>query len=129
MSDTDDKVVFDEQEQKVEVMSDRTHLNRLFTNLIRNGLEAVPLGRQAIVVIRMNTSHDYVVIEFKDNGDGIPAELQQKIFYPNFTTKTSGTGLGLAICKGIVEQMKGDIWFTTQPNEGSKFFVKLPLIK
>jgi two-component system, NtrC family, nitrogen regulation sensor histidine kinase NtrY len=129
MSDTDDKVIFDEKEQEVEVMSDRTHLNRLFTNLIRNGLEAVPHGRQAIVVIRMNTSHDYVVIEFKDNGDGIPAELQQKIFYPNFTTKTSGTGLGLAICKGIVEQMKGDIWFTTQPNEGSKFFVKLPLVK
>jgi two-component system, NtrC family, nitrogen regulation sensor histidine kinase NtrY len=127
MSDTDDEVFFTDGEKEVFVMSDKTHLNRLFTNLIRNGLEAVPPGRKAVVVIKMDIRNEYVIIEFKDNGDGIPADLQQKIFYPNFTTKTSGTGLGLAICKGIVEQMKGDIWFTTEPGLGSSFFVKLPI--
>ncbi len=127
MSDTDEEIIFTSEEKNVLVFADKTHLNRLFTNLIRNGLEAVPPGRKAIVKIYLEQEVENIIIEFKDNGDGIPAELQQKIFYPNFTTKTSGTGLGLAICKGIVEQMKGDIWFRTERNQGSSFFVKLPI--
>ncbi len=68
-----------------------------------------------------------VVISIKDHGDGIEPSLRDKIFYPNFTTKTSGTGLGLAMCKGIVEAMKGEIWFETETGNGTTFFVKLPV--
>jgi signal transduction histidine kinase len=63
----------------------------------------------------------------KDNGHGIPEDMQSKIFTPNFTTKTSGTGLGLAMCKGIVEQSHGRIWFETSEGMGTSFFVELPL--
>jgi signal transduction histidine kinase len=66
-----------------------------------------------------------VIIE--DNGTGIPEEMKNKIFSPNFTTKTSGTGLGLAMCKGIVEQAKGEIWFETNASKGTSFHVTLPL--
>jgi signal transduction histidine kinase len=66
-------------------------------------------------------------VAIADNGDGIPQEMQVKIFTPNFTTKTSGTGLGLAMCKGIVEQAGGRIWFATKEGEGTTFFVQLPL--
>jgi signal transduction histidine kinase len=52
--------------------------------------------------------------------------MQQKIFSPNFTTKTSGTGLGLAICKAIVEKANGNIWFETQQSKGTTFFVTFP---
>jgi Signal transduction histidine kinase len=54
--------------------------------------------------------------------------MQERIFVPNFTTKSSGTGLGLAMCKGIVEQAKGDIWFETKPGSGTTFFIRLPLV-
>jgi len=63
----------------------------------------------------------------RDNGEGIPSDVQERIFVPNFTTKTSGTGLGLAMCKGIVEQAKGRIWFETTQGAGTVFHVELPL--
>ena len=49
--------------------------------------------------------------------------MQSRIFIPNFTTKSSGTGLGLAMCKGIVEQVKGKIWFETKKGEGNNIFM------
>lgn len=109
------------------LMADKTQLNRLFTNLIRNAIEAAG-EEEAVVELHVDLRNDKAVVAVRDNGQGIPAELQQKIFYPNFTTKTSGTGLGLAMCKSIVEQMKGEIWFTTEQQKGSTFFVELPLL-
>jgi two-component system, NtrC family, nitrogen regulation sensor histidine kinase NtrY len=68
-----------------------------------------------------------LLIEISDNGTGIPAEIQPRIFMPNFTTKSSGTGLGLAICKAIVEKANGQIWFRTAAGDGTTFYVELPL--
>jgi signal transduction histidine kinase len=111
------------------IYADRTHVNRLFTNLIQNAIQAVPQSRIAKVEIEESQKEDAILIVVKDNGQGIEETMRQKIFTPNFTTKTSGTGLGLAMCKGIVEQAKGKIWFTTVTGEGSSFFVELPLAK
>lgn len=119
---------YDKPDQSVFIMADKTQLNRLFTNLIRNALESVPTDRKATVSIHYTVTGNTVLIRVQDNGDGIEPELQEKIFYPNFTTKTSGTGLGLAMCKSIVEQMKGEIWFTTEQGNGSTFFIELPVI-
>ena len=69
------------------------------------------------------------VVKVTDNGEGIPLEMQSKIFIPNFTTKSSGTGLGLAMSKTIVEQAKGKIWFETVEGEGTTFFVELPILR
>ena len=68
------------------------------------------------------------LVSIKDNGNGIRAEMVNKIFAPNFTTKTSGTGLGLAMCKGIVETLNGRIWFETKEGEWTCFFVELPVV-
>jgi signal transduction histidine kinase len=68
-----------------------------------------------------------VQIEVKDNGSGIPAEVQEKIFMPNFTTKSSGMGLGLALVKNSVEQANGKITFSTIPGEGTTFIILIPL--
>ena len=70
---------------------------------------------------------EYITISIADNGGGIPAHMQDKIFTPNFTTKTSGTGLGLAMSKSIAEQARGDIWFETNEGTGTTFYVRLPL--
>jgi nitrogen fixation/metabolism regulation signal transduction histidine kinase len=112
----------------VMVDADRTHINRLFTNLIQNALQAIPEGKQANIVIEETINDNRILITVMDNGCGIPDELRSKIFTPNFTTKTSGTGLGLAMCKGIVEESKGNIWFQTSM-EGTTFFVELPLVE
>ncbi len=113
--------------QQVFIHSDRTHINRLFTNLIQNAIQAVPNYNTVKIEIDEELLDDKVLIKVKDNGMGITEELQAKIFTPNFTTKTSGTGLGLAMSKGIVEQAKGKIWFETKAGEGTTFFVELPV--
>ena len=114
---------------QVIVNADRTHVNRLFTNLILNAMQAIPADRNVEIDIDEELSDEHVLIKIQDNGNGIEEELQSKIFTPNFTTKTSGTGLGLAMSKGIVEQAKGKIWFETKPGVGTTFFVELPVYK
>lgn len=110
------------------IMGDKTQVNRLFTNLIRNAIEAVATTQKPIVELSYFADNYEVTVLINDNGDGIDEDMQEKIFYPNFTTKTSGTGLGLAMCKSIVEQMKGSISFETESGKGTTFFVKLPVV-
>ncbi len=112
--------------EKIWVQADSTHLNRLFTNLVLNALQAVPEDTRPQITIDQTVSEGKVLLIIRDNGEGIPDSVQPQIFTPNFTTKTSGTGLGLAMCKRIVEQMNGQIWFETSP-QGTSFFVQLPL--
>ncbi len=115
--------------QQVMVEADRTHINRLFTNLIQNAIQAVPEGNEVHIHIDEELQENKIQIRITDNGMGIPENMRSQIFTPNFTTKTSGTGLGLAMCKGIVEQAKGAIWFETTTGQGTTFFVELPLYK
>jgi len=111
---------------EVEVYCDKMQVNRLFTNLIKNAIEAYDETAMPNIDIRLFNQRRDVIIAVKDSGSGIDEELRSKIFNPNFTTKSSGTGLGLAICKAIVEHAGGKIWFTTS-TEGTSFYVKLPL--
>ena len=111
----------------VMINADKTHINRLFTNLIQNAMQAVPDYKTPQIIITEKIENDKVLLTIKDNGIGIPKAMQSKIYTPNFTTKTSGTGLGLAMCKGIVEQSHGKIWFETSEDKGTSFFVELPI--
>lgn len=114
---------------KVLVFADKTQLNRLFTNLMQNALEAASSRDIRIVRMHEELEADHIVVSVTDNGEGIPEQTRSKIFTPNFTTKSSGTGLGLAMSKGIVEQARGEIWFTTVEGEGSVFYVRLPVLR
>jgi signal transduction histidine kinase len=82
-----------------------------------------------VISVSEEVRDDTIIVKVSDNGEGIPAEMQSKIFIPNFTTKSSGTGLGLAMSKTIVEQAKGSIWFETVEGEGTTFYVELPLLR
>ena len=68
------------------------------------------------------------LVTFKDNGKGIPDEIRDKLFQPNFTTKSAGMGMGLAISYNIVRSLGGKIWYETVINQGTIFFVQLPLM-
>jgi nitrogen fixation/metabolism regulation signal transduction histidine kinase len=110
--------------EKAMVNADKTQMNRLFTNLFTNAVQACKENSICRIEVNENMEDNKIVISIKDNGEGIAPEMQERIFIPNFTTKSSGTGLGLAMCKGIVEQAKGKIWFETKPGKGATFFVE-----
>jgi signal transduction histidine kinase len=112
-----------------EVFADRNHLTRVLNNLFKNAIQAVPDGRKGIIDISLYQEDHKALIRVQDNGTGIPPEVQKKVFTPNFSTKNSGTGLGLAICKSIVEGFNGDIYFETEEDKGTVFYVELPLMK
>lgn len=113
---------------RVIINADKTQMNRLFTNLLANAVQACRDSDSCNITIDEKRSDGKIVISIKDDGEGIPPEMRDKIFVPNFTTKSSGTGLGLAMCKSIVEQAKGRIWFETEEHRGTTFYVELPLI-
>ena len=108
------------------VISDRTQLNRVFVNLLKNSVQSIPVGRKGKISIELEAGKEMATVKITDNGKGIPPELMGKMFTPNFTTKSGGTGLGLAIVKNIVEQSGGTVGFTTEHQKGSCFFFKLP---
>ncbi len=76
------------------VEADKTQMNRLFTNLFANAVEACN-GNVCRIEVMEEQQNGNIVISVKDNGEGIAPEMQSRIFIPNFTTKSSGTGLGL----------------------------------
>ena len=67
-----------------------------------------------------------VKVDISDNGKGIPEEIRDKLFQPNFTTKSGGMGMGLAITHNIIRSMGGRIWYDTVLHEGTTFHVELP---
>ncbi|RYY90995.1 MAG: HAMP domain-containing histidine kinase [Chitinophagaceae bacterium] len=109
------------------VHADRTHMVRLFTNLLTNAVEACAERPDCRIGVAEQHIGGRLRVSVADNGEGIPEEMRDRLFTPNFTTKTSGTGLGLAMCKSIAEQAGGRIWFETERGVGTTFFVELPL--
>lgn len=109
------------------VFADKNHLMRVLNNMIKNAIEAIPDSRSGKIDVSLYKMNEMAVIKVEDNGVGIPLEMQDKVFVPNFTTKNSGTGLGLAISKNIIESVSGKIYFETEKDIGTSFFVELPL--
>lgn len=112
-----------------EVYADRNHVTRVLNNLFKNAIQAIPDDRKGVINLSVYKKERKVILRVQDNGTGIPPEIQKKVFTPNFSTKNSGTGLGLAICKSVIEGFGGDIYFETEENVGTKFFVEMPLLR
>lgn len=103
---------------------DQRSMARVFVNLVQNAIEAA--SGPVSVSIGSRRTADEVVIEVVDDGPGVPAEVQDRLFDPYFTTKTAGTGLGLAICRRLVEAHGGSIQLeATAPGE-TRFVLRLP---
>ncbi|MFC2117623.1 ATP-binding protein [Bacteroidota bacterium] len=117
------------QIKNIPVFADKEQLLQIFNNLITNAIQSIPEKREGVITIELKKQNSNVIIMISDNGSGIPEELREKLFTPNFTTKTSGMGLGLAITKRIIESSDGRIWFETEIGKGSIFFVELPIYK
>ena len=107
------------------LMLDFDKIKRVFINLIKNALDAMPNGgKLTIDSIQVN---DGLEISFSDTGTGISDEIMPKLFSPLSTTKAQGMGFGLAICKRIVEAHGGKITVKTAKGKGTTFIVTLPI--
>ncbi|MDB4160732.1 HAMP domain-containing histidine kinase, partial [Bacteroidia bacterium] len=113
-------------EPEILVLADPEQVKRVFNNLIKNAIQAIPDTQKGRIEIDLTTIDSTVSITIKDNGKGIPIEHYKKVFVPNFSTKNSGMGLGLAICRKIIESAKGTITFVSKMNTGTTFTITLP---
>jgi signal transduction histidine kinase len=104
---------------------DADKMKRVFINLIKNAIDAMPNGGKLIVT--SDKMNDKVKIAFADTGQGISEENQKRLFGPLFTTKAKGMGLGLAICKRIVEAHGGRISAHSVVDKGTTFIITLPV--
>lgn len=112
--------------EEARIQADKDQILRVFTNLVKNGIQAIPEGREGKIDVTLKKANNGWLVSVADNGSGIPEELKDKIFVPNFTTKTSGMGLGLAMVKNIVEIGNGKIWFESENDKGTVFYVSFP---
>ncbi len=108
------------------VMADPDLITSVFNNLIKNAQQSARDGRTVDIAVSLAADNHTVTICVEDNGDGIDDDVRDKIFRPNFTTKSTGMGLGLAITKTIVSNSGGQIDFKTQIGQGTTFRVELP---
>lgn len=115
--------------KQLTVMGDDQLFGRVIANLIINGIQAVDSKKKPLIKIMLNIEGSKVILQIMDNGKGISEELRDKIFTPNFSTKSEGSGLGLAIAKRGVETAGGDIWFESQVGKGSTFYLTFDLLE
>ncbi|SFT65347.1 His Kinase A (phospho-acceptor) domain-containing protein [Algoriphagus locisalis] len=112
----------------IPILGDDKLFGRVISNLIINGIQSVDPGVKPIIRIWLWMTDQAVFLEITDNGKGITDELKDKIFIPNFSTKSTGSGLGLAIAKSGVETAGGKIWFETEVGKGTTFYLTFPLM-
>jgi signal transduction histidine kinase/putative methionine-R-sulfoxide reductase with GAF domain len=110
---------------KPSIKVDVEKMERVFANLIKNAIDAMPDGGKLIITSK--ESNGNVEMVFADTGTGMTKEVMGKIWTPFFTTKAKGMGLGLAICKRIVEAHGGKISVESIVGEGTTFTVTIPI--
>jgi signal transduction histidine kinase len=110
------------------VFADRNALIRILNNLVKNAIQAIPTDKDGKIEIKLYKKDKQAIIKITDNGIGISNSKKDKVFLPNFTTKSSGTGLGLAICANMVEGFNGKLHFTSEENVGTSFYLEIPLM-
>ena len=107
------------------IKGDETLLGQVFHNLALNAIQALEKTPDAVLHITANLVQE-LVIEVKDNGPGIPKEMQEDIFVPFFTTKENGSGIGLSLSRQIILRHRGHLLVKSEPGEGTCFIIRLP---
>jgi len=120
----------EKQDALPSILGDRNSLQQVLTNLIINSMDALEgkKDEKPTVTVRTYTQNGRVCVDVKDNGTGIPKDIQEKIFDPFFTTKgpEKGTGLGLAIIASILHQHRAGISLESEVGKGTAFVISFP---
>lgn len=111
----------------VKVFMDKSYIIRSITNILKNAIQAIPEDREKVINITTTKLVNQVTITITDNGNGIPPEIEEKLFTPYFTSKSNGTGIGLNMTKKMIEVSGGSITYRTEQNVGTSFIITLPI--
>lgn len=114
-------------DQKLDpIKIDSAHMRQAVLNCIRNAIEAMPNG--GILSLSTQRKENQVELAISDNGSGIHAEHQVKVFDPFYSMKDKGTGLGLPFVGQIVEEHVGQVELHSEPQKGTTILIRLPII-
>lgn len=111
-------------DEPVVIKVDKFSMERVFKNIIRNAIDAMPAG--GAITISVKSSNNVYELEFRDTGQGIPADRLENLFTEFSTTKGSGLGLGLAVTKRIMEAHNGSIKIESRVGSGTSVILRLP---
>lgn len=110
------------------MFADKNNLGRVVGNIIKNAIQAIG-SKKGYIKLTLNRLEDRYKIDIADSGCGIKGEDKAKIFFPNFTTKSSGMGVGLSVSQDIVQVLGGNITFTSEVGRGTIFTIDIPILK
>lgn len=114
------------QPPSIDMNGDRNQLSQVLLNLLKNSMQALEGRTDGRIGIHAQQD-EHISIDITDNGTGIPAELQEKVFIPFFTTKSEGTGIGLSICKQIIRHHGGHLTIQESAPGKTVFHIDMPL--
>jgi two-component system NtrC family sensor kinase len=109
-----------------EAHADADLLQQVFGNILANAIDASPAGSCIHVELAVGAAPETVAVTVRDPGEGIPAELIDRVFDPFYTSKVNGVGLGLSVTRKIIDAHGGRIEVASQPGKGTAFKVLLP---
>lgn len=112
--------------EEFELECDENQLKQVFINILKNGVEAMPKGGQLILSV-IRPDHGRVLIQFADQGQGIPEDRLPHLGEPFYTTKEKGTGLGLMVSFRIIEDHNGTVRVSSTVGKGTVFEISLPV--
>lgn len=120
-------ITYSGTEKGIYVKGDAEQLLQVFNNIMKNATQSIKNGAIGKILVELETTNKDIQIKFIDNGVGIPPTIQQDIFKPNFTTKSTGMGLGLSLSKSFIENMNGTISVSSKVKQGATFVIRLPM--
>ncbi len=122
----EDRVFMHANKEKIMINMDKIYLSRIITNLITNARQAASPDRDMMINVDLEQINKRIKISVQDNGIGIPENMYERIFEPNFTSKSSGMGLGLSMVRKMIEEYKGEIIVKSEVGIGTTFIITLP---
>ena len=108
-------------------LGDEKQLSQVFLNLLKNSMQSLEGKTDGQIEVTLEVT-DKLYIKLLDNGQGIPMELQEKIFVPFFTTKTEGTGIGLSLCRQIIKRHGGNLYLQESGQGRTLFVIEWPIV-
>ncbi len=110
------------------IMINKNQIQQVIVNLCNNAIDAMPDGGK--IILSTKETEGFILIEISDNGMGMNEDVKKHLFEPFFTTKEigKGTGLGLSLCYEIIQKHNGTIEVKSEPDNGTVFIIKLPVL-